>query len=97
MAQHLLAELAAADADLVLAGHNHALHDYPDLAIGDARLREIVTGTGGAFQGLGTPRYGYTRLVFGDELEPCFVEVPPAGWAEPQNDELRTLDYCSER
>lgn len=94
MAQHLLAELAAADADLVLAGHTHALHDYPNLGIGDARLREIVTGTGGAYQGLGTPRYGYTRLVFGDELEPCFVEVPPAGWAEPQNDELRTLDYC---
>jgi predicted phosphodiesterase len=94
MAHHLLAELAAADADLVLAGHTHALHDYPDLDIGDASLREIVTGTAGAYQGLGTPRYGYTRLVFGDELEPCFVEVPPAGYVEPQNDALSTLDYC---
>jgi len=96
MAQHLLVELAAADADLVLAGHNHALHDYPDISIGDGRLREIVTGTGGAYQGLGTPRFGYTRLTFGEELEPCFVEVPPAGYVEPQSDGLRTLDYCDE-
>ncbi|HET6582900.1 MAG TPA: metallophosphoesterase, partial [Nannocystaceae bacterium] len=93
-AAHLLVELAAVDADLVLAGHNHALHDYPDISIGDVTLREIVTGTAGAYQGLGVPRYGYTRLVFGDELEPCFVEVPPAGYAEPQNEGLRTLDYC---
>ncbi len=95
MAQHLLSELAAADADLVLAGHTHALHDYPNLDIGGARLREIVTGTAGAYQGLGTPRYGYTRLVFGDALEPCFVEVPPSGYAEPQSDGLRSLDYCA--
>jgi hypothetical protein len=95
-AQHLLVELAAADADLVLAGHNHALHDYPDISIGDKTLREIVTGTAGAFQGLGTPRFGYTRLTFGSELEPCFVEVPPAGYVEPQGEALRTLDYCDE-
>jgi hypothetical protein len=93
-AQHLLVELAAVEADLVLAGHNHALHDYPNISIGDVTLREIVTGTAGAYQGLGVPRYGYTRLVFGDELEPCFVEVPPAGYTEPQGEALRTLDYC---
>jgi len=94
LAQHLLVELAAVDADLVLAGHNHALHDYPDISVGDVTLREIVTGTAGAYQGLGTPRFGYTRLRFGDTVEPCFVEVPPVGYEDAQNEPLRTLDYC---
>jgi hypothetical protein len=94
-AEYALVEFAAADVDLVLAGHSHALHDFPDIRIGEHELREIIVGTAGAYQGIGVPRYGYLRLRFdGDALTPCFVEVPPAGYVEPPNDPLRTLDYC---
>jgi len=94
-AQLALVEMAAAGVDLVLAGHSHALHDFPDIRIGETELREIIVGTGGAHQGLGVPRYGYLRIVFdGERMEPCFVEVPSAGYGEPPNEPLRTLDYC---
>jgi calcineurin-like phosphoesterase family protein len=92
-----LVELAAADVDLVLAGHSHALHDFPAISVGDRELHEIIVGTAGALQGGGVPRYGYLRLTFdGDTISPCFVEVPPPGYAGPPNEPLRTLDYCAD-
>ena len=76
----------------VVAGHIHALRDYTEVRIGDATLRQIVVGTAGAKQGAGAPRYGYVRLRFDGGVEPCFVEVPPPGWADspnrPLSDEL---------
>jgi hypothetical protein len=97
-AAQVLVELAAADVDLVLAGHNHALHDFPSIDVGDTVLREIIVGTGGAYQGVGAPRYGYLRLRFGDgdDVQPCFVEVEPAGLDGPVGDSLRTLEYCAD-
>lgn len=94
----LLAEVAREQADLVVAGHNHALHEFSEIAVGDTSVREIIVGTGGAFQGLGVPRYGYLRLVFDDEagtMDACFVEVPPSGYAEPQSEPLAGLPYCA--
>ncbi|MCA9709046.1 MAG: hypothetical protein KDK70_24590, partial [Myxococcales bacterium] len=93
----LLVELARERADLVVAGHHHALREFADVPVGDVRLREVVVGTGGAYQGVGIPRYGYLRLTFDDAagtLEPCFVEVPPAGYAEPPNEPVGSLPYC---
>jgi Calcineurin-like phosphoesterase len=97
LAAALLAEVARERADLVVAGHNHALHDFSGIPTGDVALREIVVGTGGAYQGVGVPRYGYLRLSFDDDagtMDACFVEVPPAGYAEPPNEPLRDLPYC---
>lgn len=94
-AQLALVEFAAAGVDLVLAGHAHALHDFPEIRVGETELRQIIVGTGGAYQGLGVPRYGYLRVVFdGERMQPCFVEVPSSGYGEPPNEPLRTLDYC---
>jgi hypothetical protein len=95
-AAQVLVEFAAADVDLVLAGHNHALRDFPSIDVGDTVLREIIVGTAGAYQGVGVPRYGYLRLRFGegDDVQPCFVEVEPAGLDGPAGDSLRTLEYC---
>jgi predicted phosphodiesterase len=93
----LLAEVAREEADLVVAGHNHALHEFADIPVGDAKVREIIVGTGGAYQGVAVPRYGYLRLVFDDAagtMETCFVEVPPSGYAEPQGEPLAGLEYC---
>lgn len=93
----LLAEVAREDADLVVAGHNHALHEFAEIPVGDTSVREIIVGTGGAFQGVGVPRYGYLRLSFDDEagtMDACFVEVPPSGYAEPQSEPLAHLPYC---
>lgn len=97
LAAALLAEVARERADLVVAGHNHALHDFSGIPVGDVDVREIIVGTGGAYQGLGVPRYGYLRLTFDDDagtMEACFVEVPPSGYAEPPNPPLRGLPYC---
>jgi hypothetical protein len=93
----LLAEVAREEADLVVAGHNHALHEFSEVPVGDVSVREIIVGTGGAYQGVGVPRYGYLRLVFDDEagtMDECFVEVPPSGYAEPQGEPLAGLPYC---
>jgi Calcineurin-like phosphoesterase len=96
-AELTLVELAAAGVDLVLAGHAHALHDFPKISVGDRELHEIIVGTAGAEQGLGVPRYGYLRLRFDDDdVAPCFVEVAPPGYASPPNEPLRTLDYCAD-
>ena len=94
-AEIALVEFAAAGVDLVLAGHSHSLHDFPSIDVGGHELHEIIVGTAGANQGIGVPRYGYLRLRFdGDRVLPCFVEVPPPGYASPPERPLRTLDYC---
>lgn len=97
LAAALLAEVARERADLVVAGHSHALHEFSGISTGDVDLREIIVGTGGAYQGLGVPRYGYLRITFDDDagtMDACFVEVPPAGYAEAPNDPVRGLAYC---
>lgn len=96
-AHALLAEVAREQADLIVAGHNHALHHFAELKVGDARLRELIVGTAGAYQGVGIPRYGYARLTFDDDagtMETCFVEVPPPGYAEPPNGPIDGVPYC---
>lgn len=78
-AERLLVEAAIQDNDAVLAGHVHAVLSFPLIPVGDARVREFVVGTGGGDQGAAASRFGYLRLRFAEELEACFVEVPPAG------------------
>lgn len=96
-AQVILAELALAGGDLIIAGHTHALIDHPEVHVGSARIREIIVGTGGADQGLGVARFGYLRVRVGERLEPCFVEVPPPGWSGPAHEPLSAaLPYCAE-
>jgi hypothetical protein len=94
--ERLLVEAAIARVDLIVAGHAHSLHHFAQIPVGNRELHEIITGTGGAYQGLGIPRYGYVRLTIdSDGIEPCFVEVPPPGVLAPQNDELSArLPYC---
>jgi len=94
-ADMILAELALQRADLLIAGHSHALIDYPELAAGSHQLRQIVVGTGGASQGVGVARFGYLLVRVGERLDPCFVEVPPPGWSGPPNRPLSAaLPYC---
>lgn len=94
-AQILLAELARVGGDLIIAGHMHALRDAPEVHVGGRSIRQIIVGTGGADQGLGIARFGYLRLRVSDRLEPCFVEVPPPGWAGPANEPISAaLPYC---
>lgn len=95
-AQRLLAEAAIADVDLIVAGHAHALRDFPSISVGNKTLRQVIAGTGGAFQGLGEPRFGFVRVTLGGSApETCFVEVPPPGFAGPQGQGLSgRLDYC---
>lgn len=95
-AQHLLTELAIADADLIVAGHNHALRQFDDVRVGGRSLRQIIVGTAGAHQTVGVPRYGYLRLTLGESLEACFVEVPPVGYDEPVNGPVDGLRYCDD-
>lgn len=95
-ATRLLVEAALASADLIVAGHSHALHDFNDIPIGDRRIREVVSGTAGAYQGLGTPRYGYVRATIdASGVSTCFVETPPPGYDGPQNEQLSSrLPHC---
>ncbi len=95
-AQRLLAEAAIADVDLIVAGHAHALRDFPAISVGESSLRQIIAGTGGAYQGLGEPRFGYLRVtVGGTEPETCFVETPSPGFSGPTGQGLSDrLDYC---
>ena len=95
-AQRLLVELALADADLVLAGHYHALRQFDDIRVGKRSLRQIIVGTGGARQTVGVPRYGYLRLTFGESLDACFVEVPAPGYPEPPGGPISGLRYCED-
>ncbi len=94
-AAHVMSELAIARADLVVAGHAHALHDFSGIDVGDVQLREIITGTGGATQGIADPRFGYVRITIdGGEMDTCFVEVPPPGYDGPTGDDLPNLPNC---
>jgi hypothetical protein len=95
-AQHLMIESVIAGADLLLAGHNHALRDFPAVPVGGQRLHEIIAGTGGASQGVGVPRYGYVRVELADTVSACFVEVPPPGAAATLNQPLAGLPYCED-
>ncbi|MFO0632792.1 MAG: metallophosphoesterase [Nannocystaceae bacterium] len=96
LAEQALVEFAAAGVNRVLAGHAHALHDFPAVDIGGTRVHETIVGTAGAYQGVGVPRYGYLRLRFdGATMDACFVEVPPPGLDGPAGESLRTLDYCA--
>ena len=96
-AQVVLGELALAEADLLIAGHVHALRDFQAVEAGEHSLREIVVGTGGATQGVGVARFGYLRVRIDGAARPapCFVEVPPPGWGGPANAPLSAaLPYC---
>jgi 3',5'-cyclic AMP phosphodiesterase CpdA len=96
-AHHLMVELAMQEADLVLSGHVHALHDYPRIPVGSTTVHAVIVGTAGADQGLGTARYGYLRISIADDIELCFVEVPPPGAAGPENGSISdSLPYCAD-
>ena len=41
-AQRLLAEAAIADVDLIVAGHAHALRDFPSIDVGGETLRQVI-------------------------------------------------------
>ena len=73
-AQQFLAELAARDADLVLAGHVHQR-----MQIEESVVPEIIVGSLGADQYAVDPDYGYLRLQVDDEVSTCFVSVPTPG------------------
>lgn len=72
----LLAELALAEADLVLGGHVHNLIEDLEVPVGDRTLHQVIVGTGGGGQGALRPRYGYLRVTMdGDSVQRCFVQV----------------------
>ncbi len=86
----LLAEIALAGPDLVLAGHVHNLTEFPAVPVGDTTFRQIIAGTGGGFQGEVTPpRHGYLRLTLGDTFDVCFVpvQIPGEEPADPRRDD----------
>ena len=84
-----------AEADLIVAGHYHALRQF-FAPVGDAMIRQIIAGTGGADQGLGIPRYGYLRVeLSAGNMETCFVEIPPLGSPGPLHDPADSpVPYC---
>ncbi len=72
----LLAELALAGADLVVAGHVHNLVEEVAVPVGDRTIHQVIAGTAGGGQGMLAPRYGFLRVtVDGDAVERCFVQV----------------------
>lgn len=95
-AQHLMAELAARDADLLLAGHIHwrGVFEQPPVP-------EVIVGTGGASQRSLDPDYGYLRAVFpapddaGGGLATCYVSLPEPG--SPALPEGREPALCGPR
>lgn len=86
-AQQLVAELAARDAPLVLAGHVHRR-----LAIDDRVVPHVIVGTGGADQGAVEPDFGYLRLPLDRPAQRCFVSVP--GPVSSQPTVSSSLDDC---
>ena len=95
-AEYLLAQAAHQRVDLVLAGHVHAVLHYPQIPVGNRHVEEIVSGTGGAEQGLGLPTYGYLRLLIGEQLETCFAEVPPPGTSVGHGVVPKSIGKCVE-
>ncbi len=82
LAMITLGEFAYQGGDLVLAGHAHLLSYFDDGSAGGSTVGQIIAGTAGADQGVGSPLYGYVRLTFRGgthRIEQCFVEVPPPG------------------
>ncbi|MED5372932.1 MAG: metallophosphoesterase [Myxococcota bacterium] len=75
-ASSLLAELASARADLLMAGHVHQRLEFDD-----GPIPEVIVGTAGADQVEVEPDYGFLRLDFQEALDWCFVPVPAAGGA----------------
>mgnify|MGYP002632967903 CR=1 FL=1 len=94
---YILGELVRAGVDRLMTGHAHYWKEYPAITIGDGTIHEIITGTGGASQGEGHPRYGVTRLSFNDEgVDSCFHEVPVPGTEQPgQGPTTDTIDFCT--
>jgi hypothetical protein len=90
-AQHLLAELAARDADLIVAGHVHWRGVFDQ-----APVREVIVGTGGASQRGVDPDYGYLRMNFApgspSDLDVCFLSLPAPG--SPGPPERRAPRLC---
>lgn len=86
----VLAEVALAAPDVVLAGHVHNLTEFPEVPVGDSTFHQIIVGTGGGYQSeITPPRFGYLRLTLGDTFERCFVPVqlPGDGTIEPQRED----------
>lgn len=77
-AAHIMAELGARDADLIVTGH---LHKRKEVTSGP--VPQIVVGTLGASQGDVQPDYGYLRMTFEGDLTSCFVLVPGPGVVPP--------------
>lgn len=75
-ASTLLAELAAARGDLLVAGHVHQRLEFED-----GPVPEVIVGTAGADQVEVEPDYGFLRMNFQESLSWCFVPVPAAGGA----------------
>ena len=94
---YILGELVRNGVDRLMAGHVHYWKEYRDVSIGDGSLHEIITGTGGASQGSGHPRYGITRLTFNDSgVGSCFHEVPPPGTETPGEGSVTDfIDFCT--
>lgn len=82
-AWYLLSELSRNEADLYVAGHYHAWEEMPSIAVGDGEVHQVISGTAGADQGSGVPRYGFTRVTVSPEgVDSCFREVLPPGRTE---------------
>lgn len=96
-AWYLLGELVRNGADRVLTGHAHYWKEYREVSVGDGTLHEIITGTGGAHQGEGHPRFGVTRLTFdGPDVASCFHEVPAPGTeAAGEGSVVDSIDFCT--
>ena len=94
-ADYQLAELVRNGADVLLAGHVHYWKEYRGIPVGDGFLHEIISGTGGAHQGEGHPRFGLTRLTVTDTVDTCFVEVPaPGTTAAGEGPVSGAIDFC---
>jgi hypothetical protein len=94
-ANYLLSELARNDADLYVSGHYHGWEESEAIPVGDREVHQIITGTAGASQGAGKPRFGFTRLSFsGAGLASCFVEVLPPGRLEGGAGTIEGIRFC---
>jgi len=92
---YLLAELARNDADLFVAGHYHSWEEFTGIPVGDRELDQIISGTAGAHQGNGVPRFGYTRLTFsGAGISSCLVEVAPPGQTDLGTGTQDGIRFC---
>lgn len=92
---YLLAELARNEADLYVAGHFHSWEEMRAVPVGDGTIDQIISGTAGASQGGGVPRFGYTRLtISGAGVSSCLVEVPPPGQTDLGTGTQDGIRFC---